>query len=158
MNKHTYCTYCHKDLRERRSSKKAVTQNTYDGKLTFCNWTCAYNYNRRQNDAKRRLAHLTKNQRSELVKRLGYKSIINVNVLLHRSNVDGPKFTDIILCDDPRKRRDEFYKLFDYENDADILWIRLMHWFYDYTEEEIEADIPEVLEAVRNLNGYNSVA
>lgn len=150
-----YCDYCKENLKnKKRSGQKMVIQNTGKKQLTFCNWTCAYQYAKSLKVVKkRRLDHLSANQKDELLECLGYKNINNVTHILSRSNVNGKKFTEIVFCDEPQKRRNEFYKLFKYENDADILWIRLMNWYYGYTEQELEEHMYDTIEEIHKSFG-----
>lgn len=163
-NGNLYCDYCHKCIRSskelvnvKRSTARVVTINKGTKKLSYCNMTCAYKAAPKKKASKKaNLDHLSINQKEELLERLNYQYIQYVYRYLKNSNVDGKKFTEIVLCDEPQKRRDEFYKLFKYENDADALWVRLMGWFYCYTEEEIEAEMWETVERVhRALGMYN---
>ena len=159
-NGNLYCDFCHKSLRakgEGRGSVKAITQHAGKKKKTFCNWSCAYQGAlKRASESKRSLAHLSMNERKELKTRLGYANLQTATRLLNRSKVNGKKFTEIALCDDPSTRRDEFYKLFKFENDADILWIRLMHWRFNYTEQDILDHMWDTAEEVHKAYGMTN--
>lgn len=143
-----YCDHCRKVLGD-----KKVVQRRGKMILTFCNWTCAYNSLKQTQKKRRSLAHLTPLQKEELKERLHYSYFQYIQHYLNKNDIDGVEFTDIVLCDEPQKRRDEFYKLFKDENDADCLWTRLMGWYYGYTEEEIEAEMWETLEHVHRVLG-----
>ena len=150
--------YCEENLKDKkRAGSKMVVQHAGKKRLTFCNWGCAYQYSRTTSitNKKRVLDHLSIEQKDELIERLGYAStsIAVVTRMLNRSKVNGKKFTDIALCDEPQKRRDEFYKLFKYENDADTLWIRLMNWYYGYTEEELVEHMYDTMEEIHKAFG-----
>lgn len=149
-----YCDFCHKLIRnkEGRGGGRVITQRAGKKKKHFCNWTCAYKGEREKvSTSLKPIAHLSIAERKELKTRLGYSMLTNVAHTLNKNEVNAKKFTEIILCDNPSKRRDEFYALFKYENSADVLWIRLMNWYFGYSEKELDAEKWETVERVHRV-------
>jgi hypothetical protein len=150
-----YCDFCKKRIDPTgRRGIQMIRQNLRKNQLTFCDWDCAFSKNGKPDSKKKfTLNHLTRSETEELKKRLKYGFINQVYRYLKRSNVDGKKFTDIVLSDNFLKRRDEFYKLFKYENDADTLWVNLMNWCFNYTEQELRDHMYDTMEEIHKAFG-----
>ena len=152
---YAYCDYCGMRLVDKkRRGSKMVVENKGKKQLTFCNWTCAYHGSKPTSSGKNCLRHLSLAEQEELLNRLGYAYINQIYLILNKSKVNYKKFTEIVLCDNPSVRRDEFYKLFKYENNADVLWIRLMNWYYGYTEKELVEHMWDTMEEIHKAFGF----
>lgn len=151
-NGYTYCDNCRKYL---KVNTNIITKNDGDKQLTFCSLECESKYKTKPVRRKfvdrtcDKLNHLSKQQREDLLEILDCKYIQYVYKFMRQNGVDGKKFTDIAFCDEPQKRRGEFYALFKDENTADRVWARLMGWHYGYTEDEIESEMWETYDRVQ---------
>ena len=143
-NGYIYCDHCHKYI----VPEKIIKQNKDNKEFDFCSWMCAYKGLKPWKPQKIRLGHLSHNEKGELLRRLNYNWIGQVDRLLKNHDIDGRKFTDIVLSDEPQKRRDDFYALFKDDSIADKYWTQLMGWYYGYTEEEIDAEMWETFDRV----------
>lgn len=143
-----YCDACGKSFRSIKKKERITYKLTahYRGKtMHFCNYKCACkkidltppNFHN-----KSVLPCINDNQMEEIMRRLDYVYATNFYNTLKKNRLYGNSrkaklLCNILLCDDPHKRRDEFYSLFIFEESADILWKRLMQWYYGYSESDI---------------------
>lgn len=150
-----YCDFCKKRIESTgRRSIQTIRQNVGKKQLTFCDWDCAFSKNGKPESGRKYFfRHLTKSEFEELTKRLKYGYVNQIYRLLKRSDVNGKKFADIVLSDNFLKRRDEFYELFKYENDADTLWVNLMNWYYNYTEQDLRDHMWDTMEQIHKAFG-----